>query len=66
MPMMNGIEFTAKILDLDINPSMCFMSSSLINQEALREQYTTLSTGCFIRKPITIEYLIKRVREELG
>jgi hypothetical protein len=64
MPMMNGFEFSAKILDLDINPRICFLSSSLINQ-ALREQYTTLSIGCFIRKPVTIEYLIKRVKAEL-
>jgi CheY-like chemotaxis protein len=65
MPMMNGFEFSAKILDLDINPRICFLSSSLINQEALREQYTTLSIGCFIRKPVTIEYFIKRVKAEL-
>ena len=43
------------------------MSSALINQEALRELYTTSSIGCFIRKPVTIEYLIKRVgRIRLG
>jgi len=42
------------------------MSSGLINQEALREQYTTLSIGCFIRKAVTKDYLIKRVRAELG
>jgi hypothetical protein len=41
------------------------MSSGLINQEALREQYPTLSIGCFIKKPNTIEYLVKRVKEEL-
>jgi hypothetical protein len=27
------------------------MSSGLINQEALREQYPSLSVGCFIKKP---------------
>jgi hypothetical protein len=41
------------------------MSSELINQEALREQYPSLSIGCFIRKPITIENLAKRVKAEL-
>ncbi len=62
MPMMNGLEFSAKILDLDIDPRICFMSLGLINQEALIEQHnTTLSIGCFIRTPVTIEYLIKRV-----
>jgi CheY-like chemotaxis protein len=65
MPKMNGFEFSTKILELDVNVRVCFMSSGLINQEALREQYPTLSLGCFIKKPITIESLIKRVKEEL-
>ena len=65
MPKMNGFEFSTKILELDVNVRVCFMSSGLINQEALREQYPSLSFGCFIKKPATIEYLIKRVKEEL-
>ena len=35
------------------------MSSGLIIQGALREQYPSLGCGCFIEKPITIENLIK-------
>src|SRR5919108_642431 len=65
MPKMNGFEFSTKILELDVNVRVCFMSSGLINQEALREQYPSLSFGCFIKKPATIEYLIKRVKAEL-
>jgi CheY-like chemotaxis protein len=65
MPKMNGFELSTKILDLDINPRICFMSSGQINQEALREQYPTLSIGCFIKKPVTIEYLVRRVKAEL-
>lgn len=57
--------FCAKIFELDVNPRVCFMSSGLINQEALKEQYPSLSIGCFIKKPITIENLIKRVKAEL-
>ncbi|HEU4822166.1 MAG TPA: response regulator [Nitrososphaeraceae archaeon] len=65
MPKMNGFEFSTQILELDVNVRVCFMSSGLINQEALREQYPTLSIGCFIKKPVTIEYLVRRVKEEL-
>jgi hypothetical protein len=36
-----------------------------MNIEALREQYPTLSFGCFIKKPITIENLVRRVKAEL-
>jgi hypothetical protein len=41
------------------------MSSGLINQEALREQYPSLSTGCFIRKPLEIKELVRRLKAEL-
>ena len=66
MSQMNGFEFSVKILKVDVNPRVCFMSSGLVNQEALREQYPSLSIGCFIRKPVTIENLIRRVKAELG
>ncbi|MFY9564999.1 MAG: response regulator [Nitrososphaeraceae archaeon] len=65
MPKMNGFEFSTRILELDVNPRICYMSSGLINQEALREQYPTLSIGCFIKKPVTIVYLVRRVKAEL-
>jgi CheY-like chemotaxis protein len=65
MPKMNGFEFSTKILELDINVRICFMSSGLINQEALREQYPSLSFGCFIKKPVSIENLVRRVKAEL-
>jgi CheY-like chemotaxis protein len=34
MPKIDGSEFSAKILKLDTNIRICFMSSGLINQEA--------------------------------
>ena len=65
MSKMNGFDFCVKILELDANPRVCFMSSGLINQDGLREQYPSLSIGCFIRKPVTMENLVKRVNAEL-
>jgi two-component SAPR family response regulator len=65
MPHMNGFELCEKILAIDINVRICFMSSVEINREALREIYPSLSLGCFIRKPVTIDYLIKRIMSEL-
>ncbi|CAN5178371.1 hypothetical protein BH18THE2_BH18THE2_14500 [soil metagenome] len=65
MPKMDGFEFSTKILELDVNIRICFMSSGLINQEALREQYPTLSSGCFIRKPLEIMDLVRRLKAEL-
>jgi len=65
MPHMNGFELCEKILATDINVKVCFMSSVEIKREALREIYPALSLGCFIRKPVTIDYLVKRIMSEL-
>ena len=65
MPYMNGFELCEKILAIDINVRICFMSTIEINREALREIYPALSLGCFVRKPVTIDYLLKWIRSEL-
>ena len=65
MPNMNGFELCEKILAMDINVRVCFMSSGEINREALREIYPSLTVGCFIRKPVTIDNLVKRIMSEL-
>ena len=66
MPHMNGFELCEKILQLDVNIRVCFMSSADVNIEALREVYPKSRTiGCFIKKPASIEYLAKRLSAEL-
>lgn len=64
MPHMNGFQICEKILELDINVRVCFMSSGEINREALREIYP-VSLGCFIKKPVNMDYLIERIKAEL-
>ena len=65
LPNLNGFELYEKILELDINVKACFMSAAQINREALREIYQSISLGCFIRKPVTIDYLVNRLKAEL-
>ena len=65
MPYLNGFELCEKILAIDINVKVCFMSSVEINREGLREIYPSLSLGSFIRKPVSIDYLLKRIKSEL-
>ena len=65
MPNMNGFQLYEKILELDVNIRVCFMSALEVNVEALREVYPKVSFGCFIKKPVTIEYLVKRLSAEL-
>ena len=65
MPKMNGFELYKRILEIDVNVRICFITAGDTNIEALREVYPTLSIGCFIKKPVTIEYLAKRLLTEL-
>ena len=65
MPNINGFQLCEKILELDVNIRVCFMSAAEINVQALREVYPKVSFGCFIKKPVTVEYLIKRLSAEL-
>jgi len=65
MPDMSGFQFCEKILEVDANIRVCFISAAETNLEALREVYPKLSFGCFIKKPVTIDYLVKRLLTEL-
>jgi two-component SAPR family response regulator len=62
---MNGIELSNKILELDANVKICLVTAGEANIEVLRELYPTRSIGCFIKKPVTIENLVRRMKEEL-
>jgi len=65
MPNMNGFQLCEKILELDVNIRVCFMSGLVVNIQSLREVYPNASLGCYIEKPVSIEYLIKRLSAEL-
>jgi DNA-binding response OmpR family regulator len=65
LPHTNGFELSEKILGIDINVRICFMSSGEINREALREIHPGVSLGCFIKKPVSIDDLVERIKQEL-
>ena len=65
MPNMNGFELCEKILELDVDIRICIMSALAVNIQPLREVYRNVNLGCYIEKPVSIEYLIKRLSAEL-
>jgi DNA-binding response OmpR family regulator len=65
MPLMDGFQLAHKLLQLDVNVRVCFMTSGEINMAAAREVHPLKSIGYFIKKPISTEQLAKRVRTEL-
>jgi FixJ family two-component response regulator len=65
MPLLDGFQLAQNLVRRDINVRICFMTAGEINTEAAREVHPLKSIGCFIKKPITAEQLIKRIRAEL-
>jgi CheY-like chemotaxis protein len=65
MPNMDGFEFASRILEHDVNVRVCFVTAKEINIQALKEQLPSLSLGCFIKKPVSIENLVSKLRVEL-
>jgi DNA-binding response OmpR family regulator len=65
MPKMNGIDLSRRLLELDSNVKIGFITAGEANIEVLRELYPARDIGCFIKKPITIENLVRRVKAEL-
>ena len=65
MPKMNGIELSRQLLELDSKVKICFITAGEANMEVLRELYPSRDLGCFIKKPVTIDKLVRRVKAEL-
>jgi FixJ family two-component response regulator len=65
MPMMDGFQLAQKLLQKDLNARICFITSGEINMDAAREVRPLKGIRCFIRKPITTEQLLRRIRAEL-
>ena len=55
-----------KGLLLDLNIGVCFMTAGEINQQAIRELYPLRTIGgCFIKKPVETDHLIRQLIAEL-
>jgi response regulator RpfG family c-di-GMP phosphodiesterase len=65
MPDVSGFQLCEKILEVDPNLRVCFMSAAEVNIQARREVYPKLGFGCFIKKPVEMEYLVERLCAEL-
>jgi DNA-binding response OmpR family regulator len=67
MPEMNGFELYHEIKKIDDNVKIFFLTASEMYYEEFRiKQYCELDKNIFLRKPISIYYLSKRIKEELN
>jgi hypothetical protein len=53
------------LVQRDLNVKVCFITAGEINMDAAREVHPLKSIGCFIKKPISAEQLIKHIKAEL-
>ncbi|HEY7078482.1 MAG TPA: response regulator [Nitrososphaeraceae archaeon] len=65
MPRMSGFEFFEKIKMLDSDARVCFITAFEEYYDSIKEQYPNLDAKCFIKKPVSAEYLIKRVMAQI-
>lgn len=70
MPKMNGFELYREIKKKiregeDDKVKVCFITAYEVYYESLKEEFPALNIGCFIKKPVEIQRLVKRVRTEL-
>jgi two-component system, OmpR family, response regulator ChvI len=69
MPQINGFELYQQIKnkfgDISSNTKVCFITAYEIYYETLKKEFPTLNVGCFIKKPIIIQDLINRLKQEL-
>jgi two-component system catabolic regulation response regulator CreB/two-component system response regulator ChvI len=51
--------------DIDNTMKVCFMTAYEVYYETLKKQFPTLNVGCFIKKPIELQELVNRIKQEL-
>ena len=76
MPKMNGYELYKEIRKIDDKVKVCFVTAFEVYYEELKNRFQPSSIAspehkeedvrCFIQKPIDIDELIKRIKEELN
>src|ERR671937_2368748 len=69
MPKLNGFELYEQIKKIDDDNNnkakVCYITAYEINYEKIREEFPSLEVSCFIKKPIEIQDLVRRINTEL-
>jgi DNA-binding response OmpR family regulator len=66
MPKMNGFELYQQIEKIDNKAKVCFITAFEVYYKSLRELFPTMEVDCYIKKPITTDDLVERIKTELA
>jgi CheY-like chemotaxis protein len=66
MPEMDGFSLYEEIRKIDNKVKICFITAFEVNYQALRDVFPASDNlGCFIRKPVDMDDLVKRINAEI-
>jgi CheY-like chemotaxis protein len=66
MPEMDGFSLYEEVRKIDTKVNVCFITAFEINYQALRDVFPASDNlGCFIRKPVDMDDLVKRINAEV-
>jgi len=69
MSQMDGFSLYEEVRKIDNKVKVCFITAFEMNYQALRAVFPAASTtddiGCFIRKPVDMDDLVKRINVEI-
>ena len=67
MPQISGFELYDKIKHIDDKVKICFITAFEEYYDEFKKQFPYLEeTECFIRKPVRVEDLIRKVKSQLN
>jgi two-component SAPR family response regulator len=59
------VELCREIEKIDNKPKVCFITAFEVYYKSLRELFPTMKVDCYIKKPITTDDLVERIKSEL-
>ena len=65
MPKMNGFELYKRMMEIDNKVKVCFLTAIEYYNDEFRMAFPELIVKCFADKPISMDMLAKKIRQEL-
>jgi DNA-binding response OmpR family regulator len=66
MEKINGFDLARRIWQQDNDAKICFLSAFEIYENEVRDVFTHVHRFCFIKKPVTVDFLVNHIKEHLS
>ena len=65
MPRMGGFDLYRELKQIDSKAKICFITAFEIYYDEFRRVFPKLEVDCFVRKPVSIDHLVKLIKRKL-